>query len=544
MPVQHPPILIPTPTTWREYEVQTDLEVGTISASDILIELELERCREWTWTDASRGFWYWARRYWKLVDMGGNVRRLVPNAAQVDYLLRCERENVILKPRKRGMSTVITARYFWRCWVKANQEASIVTHRMDATAKLFQRLKWAKEQLPPWMDATTVRSSVKELRLKSNNSGVVVFTAGGQDPGAGSDQDMIHWSEFALYLDPDAILASLGEAVRWGAWEDFESTPRGHNKFRDLYFQAKRGEVPGRVAFFYPWYQDPKNRRPVEDLGELTQEEQDMEKDLHLSIPQLAFRRTKIKDLGVQVFNREYPRNDITCFQSRTPSKFNINHLERLLTVVEENTTPVDLMALAQEEVVPFEGSDPRFTVWIPPEKGHSYVIGADVAEGLSHGDYSDFLVMDSRTCDMVAAFHGHPTPGDYAHILGAVGKWYNTALVAVERENHGHATLRALANEVGYENIYAHLDWDQVARRAYTRPGWTTNAKTKPIMMADLREAIRDGHIIVRWTLFIEQAMTFSDDRKDKAGGMDWDSVIATAITWAVRNIGAPNVG
>jgi hypothetical protein len=534
---------IPAPTNWREYEVQTDLEVGTLSASDALIELELARCREWVWDDPSRGFWYWARRYWKLVDMGGHVRRLVPNAAQVDYLKRATAENVVLKPRKRGMSTVITARYFWRSWVRANQEASIVTHRMDATAKLFQRLKWSKDHLPGWMEAETVRSSAKELRLKKNNSGVVVFTAGGRDPGAGSDQDMVHWSEFALYLDPDAILASLGEAVRFGAWQDFESTPRGHNKFREIYFQAKAQEVPGRTAFFFPWYEDPKNRRPQEGL-DLDQEEKDLQTDLGLDLDQLAFRRAGIKDLGRQVFDREYPRNDITCFQARTPSKFNVAHLERLLVVVERNVRPLDLLELDRtQEGVPFEGADSRFTVWIPPKKGHTYTIGADVAEGLPDGDYSDALVMDDRTCDMVAALHGHWTPGDYAHALGAVGLWYNAAQVAVERENHGHATLRALANEVGYPNIYGHLEWDQIVRRSYVRPGWSTNPKTKPIMMSDLREAVRDGLITIRWALFIEQAMTFSDDRRDKGPGVHWDAVIATAITWAVRNIGGPEV-
>ncbi len=123
------------------------------------------------------------------------------------------------------------------------------------------------------------------------------------------------------------------------------------------------------------------------------------------------------------------------------------------------------------------------------------------------------------------------------------MGQWYNNALIAVERQNHGHATLRALANEVGYPSIYYHIDYDQLMKRAVSAPGWNTSSKTKPIMMNGLREAIRDGDIIVRWAQFIEEAMTFSDDRKDKGPGVTWDCVIAVAITWAVRNIGGPGV-
>ena len=37
------------------------------------------------------------------------------------------------------------------------------------------------------------------------------------------------------------------------------------------------------------------------------------------------------------------------------------------------------------------------------------------------------------------------------------LGRLYNGAVVAVERNNHGHAVLEALLHSFHYENIYAH---------------------------------------------------------------------------------------
>ena len=48
--------------------------------------------------------------------------------------------------------------------------------------------------------------------------------------------------------------------------------------------------------------------------------------------------------------------------------------------------------------------------MWKEPKKGEFYCIGADVAEGLAHGDYSCGLVGDENF-EVVAMWHGHTDP-------------------------------------------------------------------------------------------------------------------------------------
>ena len=44
--------------------------------------------------------------------------------------------------------------------------------------------------------------------------------------------------------------------------------------------------------------------------------------------------------------------------------------------------------------------------IWSLPDPNERYVIGADVAEGLEHGDYSDASVLAVGSGELVAKFH------------------------------------------------------------------------------------------------------------------------------------------
>ena len=81
-----------------------------------------------------------------------------------------------------------------------------------------------------------------------------------------------------------------------------------------------------------------------------------------------------------------------------------------------------------------------------PPEEDTAYVIGADVAEGLKHGDYSSahVLAVGDET-RVVAEWHGHIEPDLFAYELFKLGTWYNTALVLPEVNNHGLTTVTEL---------------------------------------------------------------------------------------------------
>ena len=75
----------------------------------------------------------------------------------------------------------------------------------------------------------------------------------------------------------------------------------------------------------------------------------------------------------------------------------------------------------------------------------------------------------------------------------------------------------------------------------------WPTNAKTKPIMIDDLAEAIAEGHLLLHSRGLVDECLTFittdSGSQEAQPGKHD-DRVIAAAIAWQVRKNPTPQPG
>ena len=130
----------------------------------------------------------------------------------------------------------------------------------------------------------------------------------------------------------------------------------------------------------------------------------------------------------------------------------------------------------------------PGLTVYELPMPARTYVIGVDPAEGTPHSDDSAACVVAGDTWGEVATLAGKLEPGAFARLVAQVAAVYADAGVMVERNNHGHAVIRALLEEGatvldGYDG----------------RPGWLTNIKGKPLLYDLTTQAIRDAACRVR---------------------------------------------
>lgn len=177
-----------------------------------------------------------------------------------------------------------------------------------------------------------------------------------------------------------------------------------------------------------------------------------------------------------------------------------------------------------------------------PKGKGW-YAIGADIAEGLDTGDYSFVQVIDMQTLEQVARWRGHISPENFVHVLYQLGKYYNDAYLAPERNFHGIGVVAKL-RDLKYPRLY--YDRDKAEQALTTsgsssgrkKFGWDTNKKTKPIMIQELSSFIRDKHIILNDNITIDELITYvyNDDGSTAAmGGCFDDSVISLAIALQV---------
>lgn len=164
-----------------------------------------------------------------------------------------------------------------------------------------------------------------------------------------------------------------------------------------------------------------------------------------------------------------------------------------------------------------------------PAVSGHRYAIGADPAEGLVDGDYSVGYVIDLDTLEQVEEIRGHYTPDVFAEMLDSLGRRYCDAIVGVERNNHGHTVLLRLA-QLQYPNIY---------RDDKGKAGWLTTGTSKPIMIDDLEEALRNEEVKISSHILLSELQAYQDLGGGQSGApssMHDDCVMAMALAFQMR--------
>jgi hypothetical protein len=98
----------------------------------------------------------------------------------------------------------------------------------------------------------------------------------------------------------------------------------------------------------------------------------------------------------------------------------------------------------------------------------------------------------------LVAEFHGRVDADVYAEQLHYLGRWYNSALIAVETAGgYGEAVIIALrdgrAGRKSYPRLYRHIMSSRASHAEAKTYGHPTNSKTRPLLVNGLEAAIRE---------------------------------------------------
>lgn len=169
------------------------------------------------------------------------------------------------------------------------------------------------------------------------------------------------------------------------------------------------------------------------------------------------------------------------------------------------------------------------------------YVIGGDIAEGLDHGDYTCFQVLDHRTLEQVAIWHGHVPPDEAGRILVELGKFFNMAYIAPERNFHGFGVVNRIRDHFKYPRLFSDYDDSKAVstgKLGEKKYGWQTDVRSKEILVQDLSSHLRDYHIKINDPGTLDELTTFvydSGGRANALGGCYDDRVMALGIALQV---------
>jgi hypothetical protein len=128
---------------------------------------------------------------------------------------------------------------------------------------------------------------------------------------------------------------------------------------------------------------------------------------------------------------------------------------------------------------------------------------------GLQTGDYSVAQILDSKK-RQVATWRGHVHPDYFAEVLQALGDFYNEAMIIVENNSHGILTCTRLGKDMAYPNFYTEVQVDKITEKETVKLGFTTTAKTKPLIIDQLRASMREGELELNDKTTIREMLTY----------------------------------
>lgn len=364
---------------------------------------------------------------------------------------------VILKARQLGLSGLVICYALWLMLFRPEATILLFSRRDDESVHLLDfRLKGTYTRLPDWIRSTaTVSVSNDHQWILSTGSAAYAFptTAGDSYTATLAIVD-----EADLILDLNKLMGAVKPTIDGGGQMILVSRAdksKPNSEFKRIYRAAKAGQSPW-TAIFLPWWSHPKRNS---DWYE------DQRKDI-------VSRTSALDDL-----HEQYPADDVEALAARTLDK-RISSVwldQCYVPLAELDPLPVDAPVIN------------RLVIYREPERGKSYLIGGDPAEGNPTSNDSALTVLEEMTGEEVAKLNGKFQPSTFASHISEVSAYFNDAPAMIERNNHGHAVLLWLRDNSRVNLLYG-FDYKE---------GWHSTSYGKTRMYTAATDAFREKSTI-----------------------------------------------
>lgn len=447
-----------------------------------------------------------------------------------------------IKDRQIGFTTLIAAIFYWLCTLYPNKNALIAAQDIDAAGGIFDKVKLFFKKSPDELKPLRKISNRRELYFANPDesgelgleSRILIDTADSKELGVSKTIQLVLLSELAIWeamgLDIKSRLVALKQAIpkRSGTMIVIETTPRGEGYVSQMYFNEDNGYekifITSVADEQYRIELDPNNYFELIDYDEhkygnevdeyfLYENEvkiwypeidyntiEGKQKLHHEVMCRLAWRRGMIDDEcegSKEYFDREYPITIEKAFASSGSKIFPQKILADTINYLK--SSPAILIYYKYEQAFDdfMQSSGGHLKVFQEPHPEFKYVIGADVGQGGQGGDNSSSVCRRLPDLKQVFTFNDVLDALSYARVINRLAIMYNNAFTGVEtNEKGGYAVVEYLLNKFYYRNLYVREVIAQVRGgvKKEQRYGWNTSKSTKPIMIADLIQAIKDG--------------------------------------------------
>lgn len=449
-----------------------------------------------------------------------------------------------IKWRRAGFSSVETAESYAQCYGRDNARIGILAHLESRAGELLNNYKNFNATLNkyhPNLKQELARENLFGIKFEHSKSQVSISSSENPIKIRGDGLHIVHVSEFAHFFNAfilvlreicpvvpsepgsQIILESTGSIVGSAPWHHYyEATP--WKEFLDNGFKRSRGKNEF-VRHFASWLKDPESVLPFTpgkeeyEFRELLETMYDAEPRLSekcamhkLTPEQVHFAWWNYTYKGTNDFNyfiREFPFVEEDAWSTGSESYFDNNALnmarpeDPVVFILDRNNlcrvfeSFDDLRELDQNQSTDIDDytTYPVIKIWAPPQPKERYILGSDSALGNEGGDYCAGYMINEKTREMVAAYHGRMRPDEAAHVNVSLCRIYNRAQSAPEiNAAGGGSEVLNVMERLGYSNFYVYRVYDHVDGIVQTNHlGWYSNTRTRPRMLSELRKLFLD---------------------------------------------------
>ena len=415
------------------------------------------------------------------------------------------RYNIILKSRQLGISTLSAGYSLWMILFHADKNVLVIATGKDTAKNLVTKVRVMYEGLPQWLRTGT--EEINKLSIRFTNGSQIKAIASNESAGRSEALSLLILDEAAFIDKVDVIWTAAQQTLATGGGCIVLSTPNGvGNWFHQQWVGAEDGTNEFNTIKLH-WSMHPDRKQDWRD-------DQD-------------------KILGPSKASQECDADFLTSGESVVDPV--------ILQWYKENTVKAPI-----EE----QGIDRNLWVWEQPDYTKDYIVVADVSRG-DGSDFSACQVFEVKDMEQVAEYKGKLSTTDYGHFLIDLATKYNDALLVVENNNIGWATIQTIIDR-GYKNLFYQskdLKYVDVENQMNTNryrsedknmvAGFSTTMKTKPLIIAKMEEYTREKLVKLYSNRLIDELFVYiyHNSKTEAMQGYNDDLVMSFAIALWVRD-------
>jgi len=414
------------------------------------------------------------------------------------------RFNIILKARQLGISTLTAGYALWMMTFHQDKNVLVIATKQEVAKNLVTKVRVMHANLPSWLKQRCVEDN--KLNLRYMNGSQIKAVSSGPEAARSEALSLLILDEAAFIDKIDDIWTAAQSTLTTGGSCIALSTPNGvGNWFHKTWIDAEEAR-----GMFNPiklhWTVHPDREQSWRD-----------EQDTLLG-PSSAAQECDC---------------DFLTSGTGVIGPIILEKMRKSLCI-----DPVEK-----------RGIDSNMWVWEQPNYNKDYIVCADVGRGDS-ADYSAFHVIELESLTQVAEYKGRINTKDFGNMLVSIATEYNDALLIVENNNIGWATIQQIIDR-DYPNLFytskdlQYVDVQhQITNKHYREEkkmvaGFSTTSKTRPLIISKLEEFFREKSVVVRSNRLIDELLTFVyiNNRAEAMRGYNDDLVMSFAIGLWVRD-------